>query len=69
MQVGDPDQPRNPKNESGKEVTSYTVINFLSPRSDAWNPGLLQSVAYCSLCDSRSLLLAVLCLFWPYLGP
>ena len=23
----------------------------------------------CFLCDSRSLLLAVLCLFWPYMGP
>ena len=23
----------------------------------------------CFLCDSRSLLLAVFCLFWPYMGP
>ena len=23
----------------------------------------------CFLCDSRSMLLAVLCLFWPYMGP
>ena len=57
-------------NDSGLASKRPSTLTFLSSgeqqrkAQECCNP-LLD----CFLCDSRSLLLAVLCLFWPYMGP